>query len=73
MIEASVGKRTTEFWLMVATGVFLLANGTEWINVAPEQVMAWMAAVASFTGLRTWEKRTAIQANSSKAETKNEF
>ena len=68
MIEASIGKKTTEFWLILATGLFMIVNGTEWIEVDSEYVRMWFAVVGAYTGLRTWEKRTAITANVDKKE-----
>ena len=45
--------RTTEFWLMVAFGVMLLANGTEFIAV-PWDTLTWFGGmVAVYTGGRS--------------------
>lgn len=62
-MEPSKGIRSTEFWIIAATGIFLLVNGTPWVNVAPEHVMAWMAMASLYAGLRTTEKAIAIRQN----------
>lgn len=55
-MEPSKGYQTTEFWMFAATGVALLLNGTPYIEVPPDQMMAWMAMTGLYGGLRTTEK-----------------
>ena len=52
----SIGVKSTEFWMFVATGVIMLVNGTTLINVPWDQFTIWMAATGLYGGLRTIEK-----------------
>lgn len=59
----STGRKTTEFWMFLFSGVVLLANGTSIINVPWDQFVVWMTAWGVYTGARTWEKVTAHKTN----------
>ena len=40
----SKGVKTTEFWMMVATGVLMVINGTTYVEIPWDQFTIWMAA-----------------------------
>lgn len=67
-MEPSKGRKTTEFWMFAATGVFLLLNGTTFVNVEQDLVLAWMSMTGLYGGLRTIEKTVARRATNRTGE-----
>jgi hypothetical protein len=57
----SKGIKSTEFWMFVATGIMLVANGTSFVNIPWDQIVVWMAANGLYAGLRTTEKVVALK------------
>lgn len=55
----SKGVRTTEFWVLVLTGILMVVNGTSLVNVPWDQFTVWMAANGLYIGARTTEKTIA--------------
>ena len=55
-MNPSKGVKSTEFWMFVATGIFMLANGTSYVSVPWDQFTIWMGATGLYAGLRTAEK-----------------
>lgn len=52
----AAGKQTTEFWLVLAYGLMVLANGTDFINVPGDQMTVLAGIFATYTGGRSWVK-----------------
>ena len=56
------GKNSTEFWLIIACGVMLLANGSEYVNV-PWTTLQWFFGLTGlYTGARQIVKREDVKA-----------
>jgi len=55
-MDPSKGINSTEFWMFVATGIVMVANGTPHISVPWDQFTIWIAATGLYAGLRTGEK-----------------
>lgn len=55
----SKGVKSTEFWVLVLTGILMVANGTSWVEVPWDQFTVWMAANGLYIGARTTEKSIA--------------
>lgn len=58
----SKGVKTTEFWILVATGLVMILNGTSWVSIPWDQFTIWMAANGLYIGARTTEKTVAHRA-----------
>ena len=52
----SIGKKTTEFWLIVATAVTMLVNGSDYVNVDPDTMRWFLGLVGVYTGGRSFVK-----------------
>jgi len=51
------GKKSSEFWLIIACGVMLLANGSEYINVPWETLQWFIGLTGVYAGGRQFVKR----------------
>ena len=54
------GKSSTEFWMLVAFMLTVLANGTEYVNVDDETIRFVGGMVAIYCGGRSWVKAKAV-------------
>ena len=52
----SKGLKSTEFWMSVLSGVVMVANGTDYINIPWDNFMVWLGANGFYVGARTVEK-----------------
>ena len=55
------GPQTSEFWLVVAGGVMLLINGTEFVNVPWDNLTFYLGVIGVYTGGRSFVKKGAGQ------------
>ena len=49
-------ERKTELWALAIWGIIVVANGTEYVNIPTEQMLAYTGAVATYIGGRTAKK-----------------
>lgn len=54
------GKKTSEFWLIIAFAVAYVLNGTEWVNIPWDQFPMLATMVSVYTGGRSWVKAKAV-------------
>ncbi len=53
------GRQSTEFWMLVAFMLMVLADGTEYINVPAETIRFVGGLVGVYVGGRSWVKARA--------------
>ena len=53
------GNKSTEFWMLVAFMLTVLANGTEYVNVPDETIRFVGGMVGVYVGGRSWVKAKA--------------
>ena len=58
----NAGRKSSELWLVVACGVMLLANGTEYVNVPWETMQWYIGLTGVYAGGRSVVKREGARA-----------
>ena len=56
------GKKSSEFWLIIASGLMMLANGTEYVNVPWETLQWFIGLTGVYSGGRHLVKREDVKA-----------
>ena len=51
------GKSSSEFHLIVASMILMIANGTEYVNIPWETVQWYLGAISVYAGGRQWVKK----------------
>ena len=62
------GKKSTEFWMLVAFMLMVVANGTEYVNVPAETIRFVGGMVGVYIGGRSWVKAKAAFGNPERRE-----
>ncbi len=57
------GKNSSEFWLIIACGVMMVASGTEYVYIDPEALQWFIGLSGVYAGGRTVVKREDVKTN----------
>ena len=62
------GKKSTEFWMLVAFMIMVVANGTEYVSVPEETIRFVGGMVGVYVGGRSWVKAKATPFSGTQGE-----